>query len=378
MREILTELLQEVRAAGVPISVAESIDALRSAAAVGVERESLRDALAAAVVKDEADRDTFDEVFERFFAVGEGVRARRARRRSGGESGQERPGPGEDQGGTVRRPEPRPERPADRRQRAPEPRSAEATLRDGSRADLARRRRQQALVRKPFASLAGDEAEELVELAEHLARRFRTRLARRFRRDRRGRLDFRRTIRGSIAHGGAALRLELRRRRKARSDLLVLCDLSGSVRHAAELFTRIVAPCGDYFRRVRLFVYVDHPVAASVEAGRLVPHEPIDFHAFSDLGRVLVDLEAREASSFTRSTVLVVLGDARNNRRPARADVLARLRARIRTLWWLLPEPSARWATGDSAIEAYRPFCDELLECATPSQLLATLARLPW
>lgn len=380
MREVLTELLQQVRAAGLPISVAEALDALRAAAAVGVERDGLREALAAAVVKDESDRDVFDAVYDRFFAAPEAARRRSARRRAAAEPGQGRSSPGEGQEGGAR---PLPRRDVERRPERPtrsaEPRHEEQRRReDGAGADLARRRRRRALSRKPFASLDPDEADELVALAEALARRFRVRLGRRHRRDRRGRLDFRRTIRGSIAHGGAALRLELRRRRPARADLVVLCDLSGSVRHAAELFARIISPCGAYFRRVRLFVYVDRAVEASVEHGRLVSHESIDFHAFSDLGRVLVDFEARHESLLTRSTILVVLGDARNNRRPARADVLARLRARARTLWWLMPEARSRWGTGDSAIEAYRPCCDELVECASAEHLVAALDRLPW
>ncbi|MBI2962264.1 MAG: VWA domain-containing protein [Deltaproteobacteria bacterium] len=373
MREALTDFLQEVRAAGVPISLAEAIDALRAATTVGVEREPLREALAAAVVKDEADRDAFDEVFERFFAPGERRRPKRAARRAGIEagSGRGRPGEGIAEAGS---------RFADReRRRAP------SFERDGERrsvqsargaAEVLRRRRRRELLRKVFRDLDAAEAEEMVALAAELARRFRARLTRRLRRSRRGRLDFRRTLRRSIAHGGAAFHLALRRRRPARPDLVALCDASGSVRHAAELFAALLAPCREYFRRMRLLLYVDAPVEASVENGRLVPHGPIDVHAFSDLGRVLVEVEEVWASALTRNTVLVVLGDARNNRRPARADVLGRLRARVRALWWLVPEPRARWGTGDSAIESYRPHCDAVLECASGAELLAALDRL--
>jgi hypothetical protein len=42
----------------------------------------------------------------------------------------------------------------------------------------------------------------------------------------------------------------------------------------------------------------------------------------------------------------------------------------------LLPEERARWGTGDSAISAYRPHCDVLLECADGTGLLAALDRL--
>jgi uncharacterized protein len=380
MREVLTEFLQEVRAAGVPSSLAESIDALRAAAAVGVERESLREALAGAVVKDEADREAFDEMFERFFTAGEPGRRRSHKARAGGESGEGRSRQG--RAGSKRASDVhtenehlgQPPRRGDRAfQREAAPRERGEPKR---RAELQRRVRRRALLRKPFREMDSADAEELAALAAELAHRFRTRLARRFRRGRRGRLDFRRTLRRSIAHGGTPFHLELRRRRPSRPDLVALCDVSGSVRHAAELFAALLAPCRQFFRRVRLVVYVDHPVEASIENGRLVPHRPIDLHAFSDLGRVLLEVEDAWGTSLTRNTVLLVLGDARNNRRPARADALGRLRARVRALWWLVPEPRLRWATGDSAIEAYRAYCDERLECASPAGLLAALDRL--
>src|SRR5262249_13328067 len=126
----------------------------------------------------------------------------------------------------------------------------------------------------------------------------------------------------------------------------------------------------------RIVAFVDHAIEATIEGGKLLPHAAMDFHAFSDFGQVLEDIERGDLGPFGRNTLLLVLGDARNNRRPPRADVLGRLRARVRAVWWLLPEARARWETGDSAISAYRPHCDALLECANGAALLAALDRL--
>ena len=103
---------------------------------------------------------------------------------------------------------------------------------------------------------------------------------------------------------------------------------------------------------------------------------PVDFHAFSDHGQALLELERQAGAALRRSAVLVVLGDARNNRRPARADAARRLRSRVRALWWLVPESRARWGTGDSALESYRPYCDQVLECSSGAELFAALDRL--
>jgi len=367
MREALTELVQQVRSAGVPVSIAESIDALRAAALAGIEREPLREALAAALVKDEVDRPTFDDVFDRFFATGERAKRKRLAKRAPREEGRGGGG-GEGTGASLR---PRSE-PSKERGNRPAP----VAKKEAASAEIRRRQQRRALLARPFREMEPREAEELVLLAAELGRRFRARLARRRRAGRRGRLDFRRTLRRSIARGGVPVDLVMRRLRPGRPDLVALCDLSGSVRHAAEFFAALLAPVHDYFRRVRFFVFVDRAVEASFEDGRLVPHEPIDLHAFSDYGRMLVDLEARWVHAFTRSSVVVVLGDARNNRRPPRADALARLHGKARALWWLVPESTAHWGRGDSAIASYRSSCDEVLACANGAELVAALDRL--
>jgi uncharacterized protein with von Willebrand factor type A (vWA) domain len=356
----------------VPFSVAESIDALRAASAVEAERETLREALAAAVVKDEADRPVFDEVFDRFFSVDLGEASRR-RKRPGGLGGDGAAGRGDAEAG--RSAPRRSDGPRERPMGFLPPRSEEPRLPEPGRREVQRRRSLRALLRKPFRQLDPLEAEAVVALAEELARRFWARRRRRLRAGRTGRLDVRRTLRRSIGHGGAAFHLDLRRPRPGRVDLVALCDVSGSVRCATEFFAALLAPSADFFRRVRLFLFVDRPVEASVEAGRLVPHEPLDLHARSDFGRVLVELE-RLSLPIGRSTVVVVLGDARNNRRPPRADLLARLRSRARALWWLNPDPASRWGQGDSVVAAYRPHCDVLLEASTPEALVRALARL--
>jgi uncharacterized protein with von Willebrand factor type A (vWA) domain len=372
LRTVLTEFLREVRAAGVPVSLAEGIDALRAAAAVGVERERLRDGLAAAIVKDEADRPVFDDAFDRFFAASAIERRKRKGARPAGDAEIGRRGEATSGAGEVRDTTHGPHR------TSPASREARRTRAVPERApDVELRRRRRALLAKPIGALDPLEAAELVAFAEDLARRFRGRLRRRLRAARRaGRLDFRRTLRRSVAHGGVPLELELRRHRPGRIDVVALCDVSGSVRHATDLFIALLGPCRDLLRSLRIVAFVDHAIEATIEGGKLLPHAAIDFHAFSNFGQVLEEIERGDLAPFGRNTLLLVLGDARNNRRPPRVDVLGRLRARVRAVWWLLPEERARWDTGDSAISAYRPHCDALLECANGAGLLAALDRL--
>jgi uncharacterized protein with von Willebrand factor type A (vWA) domain len=86
-------------------------------------------------------------------------------------------------------------------------------------------------------------------------------LARQLRRERRsrhtGRLDFRRTIRSSVSSGGVPLQPILRRRHHRRPELFVLCDLSGSVAEFAGFLLTLVHALHEELPRLRTFVFVD-------------------------------------------------------------------------------------------------------------------------
>jgi uncharacterized protein with von Willebrand factor type A (vWA) domain len=409
LREQLGRFIAGLRAAGIRVSVAESIDAMNAVAAAGLARDRMREALAATLVKDEADRARFDEAFGRFFAVpasGTG-RRRHPDHRGVMESsarGQGRPGESppllEHSRETQKRPlrddatpsgKPRnvsPEAPnaeerEARRDAAGSPvdsRTEKAAPRwfveEARESEVlqpglegARLARVREIERRPFAAYTDFEYEQARELLKPLERRFRIRVGRRLRMASRGRVDFRRTIRAGIQRGGVLAELKFRARRPRHVDLLILADISGSVRYAAELMLELVAGARNCFRRVRSFVYIDRLAEAEFERGHLVTSPALDLYARSDFGRVLVEVSRRQTELLTRQTLVVILGDGRNNRRPARADLIREIGRRCRAVVWLNPEDPARWGTGDSAMNQYRAAVTALYPAGTLREL---------
>jgi len=365
MRARILDFVQTLRArGGVEVSVAESLDALVAVAAVGVEREPMREALAAALVKHEADRPAFDRLFDEAFPLVGGAEEGRRRRRARGAGGGAVPtgaGRGGRDGGRSRLRDEREER----GERATHGHGREASPGAEARhaGEVGRAARARRLLALPFREFTSRDVEEARELVRELGARLRGRLARRERQARRGRVDFRRTIRHSMSSGGVPVRPRFRARRPGRPDLVALCDLSGSVAAASELLLGLIAPAADHFRRVHLFAYVDRLCPVSIEHGHVAPGGPLDLHARSDFGRVLVELWERQRARLTRSTLLLVLGDARNNRLPPRADLLRAIADRVQRIVWLVPEPRARWDTGDRVLGMYAPACEAVVEC---------------
>jgi uncharacterized protein with von Willebrand factor type A (vWA) domain len=259
--------------------------------------------------------------------------------------------------------------------RAPAPEPAQQADEEGNRSarELARRR---ALLAKPFRGMDPRDVEALRELLAELSRRLRVRWSRRVARAVRGRLDLRRTIRRSLSRGGVPIELLMRAPRPGKADLVALVDLSYSTATAAEFLLAVLAPAGRFFRRVTLLAYVDRPCPVSFEGGHVVPHEALDLNARSDFGSVLKRLGDRSDVVLGRNTVLLILGDARNNRRPPRSDLLRDLHRRVRSVMWLNPEPPERWNTGDSVMASYERHCDALLAAWSPQTLSAALDQL--
>jgi hypothetical protein len=83
----------------------------------------------------------------------------------------------------------------------------------------------------------------------------------------------------------------------------------------------------------------------------------------SDFGRVFYQFSQDFVHALRRDTVVLILGDARNNAFDSQAWALAEVRQRCRRMIWLNPEPRREWNTGDSIIAAYAPACDQVLEC---------------
>ena len=232
--------------------------------------------------------------------------------------------------------------------------------------------------------------EELAQLERALvplSRKLAIRLARRRRHRRRGPVDLRATVRQSLSTGGVPLDLRFKPPRPAKPEIVVIADVSGSVASFARFTLLLVHAISSQFSKVRSFVFVDglDEVTALFEgaedpamavAAINAEADVIAFDGHSDYGRALLTFHERYLDSVTRRTAVLILGDARNNYHQAHADVVAEIRQRAKHVYWLNPEPSSYWNSGDSIVAQYAPHCDQVIECRSLRQLEAFVGTL--
>ncbi|KJK40627.1 von Willebrand factor A [Streptomyces variegatus] len=441
--ERLTSLVGALRAHGVRIGTGETVDAGRAVEELGLaDRELLREGLAATLLHGPGQRQVFDPVFDLYFPRGVGGPEQRA---AGREDLRDRLADAltaDDQetlgrlaieavdgfGGYGSSPESDGWSSYQTLERL-RPQTLLARVRDNIRAQggssgfadrlledeirrrvdtframvaaearrrAAERRGRDEIARRAVAPTADrvdflfagkDRLAELRRTVQPLARKLATRLAARRRRASRGAIDLRRTLRGSLSTGGVPMKPVLRRRRPARPELVLLCDVSGSVSGFSDFTMLLVQALHDQFSKVRVFAFVNRidEVTGLLEHGRADPEglgsriqaeaAVTGFHGSSDYGMALGEFAERYADAVGSRTTLFVLGDARTNRSDPNLPALRRITERARRVHWLNPEQRSRWGTGDSVAPAYAELA-EMHECRNARQLSALVARL--
>ncbi|MFM7253784.1 MAG: VWA domain-containing protein [Ilumatobacteraceae bacterium] len=229
---------------------------------------------------------------------------------------------------------------------------------------------------------------EQVRLAlQPLLRRLASRIGRKRRRRSSGRLDVRRTVRRSLQSGGVPLDVVMRRKHPHKPEVVVLCDVSGSVAEFAQFTFTIVNALHDELRNVRSFAFVDGVAEVSdvfataryeIPVNRLVERRGVvGLDGHSDYGAVFDRFHRLHLDDAIGSgTTLIITGDARSNYRDAGSDAFERIAARARRVYWLNPEPVEMWGEDDSIIDDYRRSCTNVFEVRTLGQLADVIAEL--
>ncbi|MEW2810617.1 VWA domain-containing protein [Streptomyces massasporeus] len=255
------------------------------------------------------------------------------------------------------------------------------------RDEIARRAVAPTADRVDFLFAGQDRLAELRRTVQPLARKLATRLAARRRRASRGSIDLRRTLRGSLSTGGVPMKPVLRRRRPMRPELVLLCDVSGSVSGFSDFTMLLVQALHDQFSKVRVFAFVNRidEVTGLLERGRADPEglssriqgeaAVTGYHGSSDYGMALGEFAERYPDAVGSRTTVFVLGDARTNRSDPNLPAVRQIAERARRVHWLNPEQRSRWGTGDSVAPAYAELV-AMHECRNARQLSALVARL--
>jgi uncharacterized protein with von Willebrand factor type A (vWA) domain len=240
-----------------------------------------------------------------------------------------------------------------------------------------------ALLHRPFNALSDREMDLLRKEVRRLAAILRSRVALRQRRAKTGQLDAKATIRANLKHGSVPIDIR-HRDRQLKPKLVVICDISTSMRPCSELMLSLIYALQDQISKTHAFAFIDHleyisPDFAAKDAKEAVGDVLLRMpsgHYNTDLGGSLSEFTRTHLDTVDSRTAFIVVGDGRNNYNDPRLDLFGTLARRSHRVIWLNPEPPILWNTGDSDMLKYAPFCDTILQISTLAELTAAVDRL--
>ena len=184
-----------------------------------------------------------------------------------------------------------------------------------------------------------------------------------------GRVDPGRTMRTNMRFDGIPFRPVTVARRQDKPRLVVLADVSLSVRHTARFTLYLVHGLQRLFGRVRTFAFVadtvevtdlfaEHPVERALE--KIFGGDVLDVDADSDYGAAFGRFREEFPELVHRRTTVVILGDGRGNGNDANMDVFEEIARRCKQLIWLTPERPNVWRLGRCDLPRYAELCDRV------------------
>ncbi|MDD2734064.1 MAG: VWA domain-containing protein [Desulfuromonadaceae bacterium] len=194
----------------------------------------------------------------------------------------------------------------------------------------------------------------------------------------RGKLHVIKTIQKNYRHDMVPFQVALRRKRREKPRLVVLCDVSFSVSHASRFMLLLLHTLHNQLLDVRSFIYnrdiseitdmlANMPVNDLMET--IDTGDIVDLDENSSFGQVFLKFKKQYLENLRGRPAFIILGDARNNYGDANDFVLDEIREKARYMLWLTPEDRDSWSRGDCLMDLYGSYCDRVEVVKTVDEL---------
>ena len=238
------------------------------------------------------------------------------------------------------------------------------------------------LMNRPFDALSDSDKKILQREVQRLAAMLRTRIALRQKRAKSGQLDPKTTIRKNLKYQGVPMEIHYRDKTR-KPKLVVICDISTSMRFCSELMLSFLFALQGQVRKTHAFAFIDHLEYISddfngSDADRAITSvlwRMPSGHYNTDLGWSLNDFNKEYLDTLNGQTTLIIVGDGRNNYNDPRLDIFSLMSRRAARTIWLNPEPPLMWH-GDSDMPKYAPLCSNVLKVSNLRELVNAVDTL--
>lgn len=231
--------------------------------------------------------------------------------------------------------------------------------------------REDYLFNKYIYQLTPAEIREMRELIKRFGQKLKNRISLRKKKMKHGSIDIKRTFRSSLQYDGIPFKIYNRNMKIDRPQLVVLCDISGSVSQYTRFMLLLTHTLQGLFSKVRTFAFISTLVEITPLFREMDPERAMNsifadtdftYGWGSNYGRCFDQFIGNYSDALNKKTSVLVLGDARNNNQDPGLDSFIKIKERSRNIFWLNPDRKHLWDWSDSIASVYQKHCVEMKE----------------
>jgi uncharacterized protein with von Willebrand factor type A (vWA) domain len=195
-----------------------------------------------------------------------------------------------------------------------------------------------------------------------------------------GKLDFRGTIRKGLETGGSFYRLKYKKKRSRRRQLVLLCDVSGSMVQFSEFALRFIQSLNQVSESSRVYLFSETMVEAdafklqNMDLFRSFVKDSGIYGRGTDLGTALEQLCGMRPPVLNGATTLLILSDTKTIDQPRAIRALQEAKRLSGRVIWLNPIPENKWQYVRS-IQTFSQLTT-MISCSTLQALAAACRKL--
>ncbi|HMG34938.1 MAG TPA: VWA domain-containing protein [Blastocatellia bacterium] len=199
---------------------------------------------------------------------------------------------------------------------------------------------------RDFSRFSSQELQEIARLARRIVRKLASRPSRRWKPTRRGqRVDLRRSIRASLRTGGELAELSYKQRKRKKTRLVVICDVSGSMDMYSRLLVQFAYAVQNSRAQVETFVFstrveriTGHLKNKAYQRALELLGETRGWSGGTLIGPSLRAFNSGWPTLVDRRTIVILMSDGWDTGEPEELDqALTTLKRRAGRLIWLNP-----------------------------------------
>ncbi|MBQ3074460.1 MAG: VWA domain-containing protein, partial [Clostridia bacterium] len=209
---------------------------------------------------------------------------------------------------------------------------------------------------RDFSALREEQVSIMEKQIARLGKKLASRYSYRLKPSKSGIPDMRRMMADTARRGHLPAKMQYLNKVKDRPDLIILCDISGSMGIYSSFCLQLVCAMERRFRTVRSFLFVDNIIETHFDfKGKTTAEaiaQAIDLAypkrtgrskyqctttGISDYGKAMEAFRRKFPDALSKNTTVIIVGDAKNNWFPHKAEELRDIRSQCNKLIWLNP-----------------------------------------